>query len=185
MESLAYLELALVSEAPAESKIGEGLKWKHLSSQTYVGLLSLALMLSVLSAAGSAFAQIDPRNPNLRSVQDRLRDLGYFPRSSTGQLGPVTQQALTNFQRDYQLSLTGRPDRATVIVSLKVSQSLFSNRAELTGGRSGKIAEIPQPVLNRSQIWISRIYLSKSRTGCTQNRQHQSQRQQTDISLTR
>lgn len=115
MESLAYLELALVCEAPAELKIFDSPKWQNLSSQTYVRLLSLALMLSVLSAAGSAFAQIDPGNPSLRSVQDRLRDLGYFSRSSTGQLGPVTKQALTNFQRDYQLSLTGRPDRATVI----------------------------------------------------------------------
>ncbi|TAH23135.1 MAG: hypothetical protein EAZ10_13530 [Oscillatoriales cyanobacterium] len=116
MESLAYLELALVCEAPAqELKIFDPPKWQNLSTQTYVRLLSLALMLSVLSAAGSAFAQIDPGNPNLRSVQDRLRDLGYFPRSSTGQLGPVTKQALTNFQRDYQLSLTGKPDRSTVI----------------------------------------------------------------------
>ncbi|MFS8118673.1 MAG: peptidoglycan-binding protein, partial [Microcoleus sp.] len=114
MESLAYLELALVCEAPAESKIFDAPKWQNRSSQTYVYLLSLALMLSVLSAAGSAFAQIDPGNPSLRSVQDRLRDLGYFPRTSTGQLGPVTKQALTNFQRDYQLSLTGRPDTATV-----------------------------------------------------------------------
>ena len=117
MESLAYLELALVCEAPApESNIFDAPKWKNLSSQTYLRLLSLAVMLSVLSAAGSAFAQIDPVYPNLRSVQDRLRDLGYFPRTSTGQLGSVTKQALTNFQRDYQLSLTGRPDRSTVIV---------------------------------------------------------------------
>jgi len=115
MESLAYLELVLASEAPTDSKICEGLKWKHLSSQTYIHLLSLALMLSVLSAASSAFAQIDPRYPNVRSVQDQLRELGYFNRTSTGQLGPVTQEALTNFQRDYQLSLTGRPDRDTVI----------------------------------------------------------------------
>jgi peptidoglycan hydrolase-like protein with peptidoglycan-binding domain len=113
MESFAYLELALACEAPTECKISEGIKWKHLSSQTYVRLLSLALILSVLSAH-SAFAQIDPRSPNLRSVQDRLRQLGYFNRTSTGQLGPVTQNALTNFQRDYQLSLTGRPDRDTV-----------------------------------------------------------------------
>ncbi|MCC3513101.1 MAG: hypothetical protein JGK29_30010 [Microcoleus sp. PH2017_17_BER_D_A] len=86
MESLAYLELALVCEAPAqESKIFDTPKWQNLSTQTYVRLLSLALMLSVLNAAGSAFAQIDPGNPNLRSVQDRLRDLGYFPRSSSAQ----------------------------------------------------------------------------------------------------
>ncbi len=115
MESLAYLELALVCEAPASPGIFAGLKCRHLSSQTYVRLLSLALMLSVLSAAASAFAQIDPGNPNVRSVQDRLRDLGYFPRTSTGQLGRVTQQALTDFQRDYGLSLTGRPDRDTAI----------------------------------------------------------------------
>jgi len=114
MESLAYLELALVCEALPESKFFDRSKRSHLSSQTYVRLLSLALMLSVLSAASSAFAQINPENPNLRSVQDRLRELGYFNRSSTGMLGPVTQQALTNFQRDYQLSLTGRPDRNTV-----------------------------------------------------------------------
>ena len=115
MESLAYLELALVCEAPAESKICEGLKWKHLSSHTYINLRSLTLMLSVVSAASSAFAQIDPGNPNLRSVQDRLRDLGYFNRNSTGQLGRVTQQALINFQRDNQLLLTGRPDQSTAI----------------------------------------------------------------------
>jgi peptidoglycan hydrolase-like protein with peptidoglycan-binding domain len=144
MESLAYLELALVCEAPAESKIFDGPKWQNLSSQTYVRLLSLALMLSVLSAAGSAFAQIDPGNPNLRSVQDRLRDLGYFPRASTGQLGPVTQQALTNFQRDYQLSLTGRPDRATVIAlnsfaadSDRPSKTIYTNYRELRFGDAG------------------------------------------------
>ncbi|MBW3586773.1 MAG: peptidoglycan-binding protein [Cyanobacteria bacterium 0813] len=144
MESLAYLELALVCEAPAESKIFDGPKWQNLSSQTYVRLLSLALMLSVLSAASSAFAQINPGNPNLRSVQDRLRDLGYFPRSSTGQLGPVTKQALTNFQRDYQLSLTGRPDRATVIALNSFAgdndrpfKTIYNNYRELRFGDAG------------------------------------------------
>ena len=143
MESLAYLELALVCEAPAESKIFDGPKLQNLSSQTYVRLLSLTLMLSVLSAAGSAFAQIDPGNPNLRSVQDRLRDLGYFPRSSTGQLGPVTKQALTNFQRDYQLSLTGRPDRATVIALNSFARddrpfkTIYNNYRELRFGDAG------------------------------------------------
>ncbi len=144
MESLAYLELALVCEAPAESKIFDGPKWQNLSSQTYVRLLSLALMLSVLSAAGSAFAQIDPGYPNVRAVQDRLRDLGYFPRSSTGQLGPVTKQALTNFQRDYQLSLTGRPDRATVIALNSFSgdddrpfKTIYTNYRALRFGDAG------------------------------------------------
>ncbi|MEG5062128.1 peptidoglycan-binding protein [Microcoleus sp. B3-A4] len=143
MESLAYLELALVCEAPAESKILDEPKWQNLSSQTYVRLLSLALMLSVLSAAGAAFAQIDPGYPNVRAVQDRLRDLGYFPRSSTGQLGPVTQQALTNFQRDYQLSRTGRPDRATVIALNSFARddrpfnTIYTNYGELRFGDAG------------------------------------------------
>ncbi len=149
MESLAYLELALVCEAPSpELKIFDAPKWQNRSSQTYVYLLSLALMLSVLSAAGSAFAQIDPGNPSLRSVQDRLRDLGYFSRSSTGQLGPVTKQALTNFQRDYQLSLTGRPDRATVIAlnsftdDDRAFKTIYTNYTELRFGDTG--AEVSQ-----------------------------------------
>ncbi len=144
MESLAYLELALVCEAPAlESKIFDAPKWQNLSSQTYVRLLSLALMLSVLSAAGSAFAQIDPGNPNVRTVQDRLRDLGYFSRASTGQLGPVTKQALTNFQRDYQLSLTGRPDTATVTALNSLAEddrpfkTTYTNYSELRFGDTG------------------------------------------------
>ncbi|MEG5160942.1 peptidoglycan-binding protein [Microcoleus sp. AT3-A2] len=143
MESLAYLELALVCEAPAESKNFDEPKWQNLSSQAYVRLLSLALMLSVLSAAGSAFAQIDPGYPNVRAVQDRLRELGYFPRSSTGQLGPVTQQALANFQRDYQLSLTGRPDRATVIALNSFAgddrpfNTIYTNYRELRFGNAG------------------------------------------------
>lgn len=127
MESLAYLELALVSEAPASPSIFSKVKYQNLSSQTYVRWLSLALMLWVLNAASSAFAQIDPANPNPISVQDRLRDLGYFPRTSTGQLGRVTQQALTDFQRDYGLSLTGRPDRDT---------ALALNDAQARGDRS-------------------------------------------------
>jgi peptidoglycan hydrolase-like protein with peptidoglycan-binding domain len=150
MESLAYLELALVCEAPApESKIFDTPKWQNLSSQTYVRLLSQALMLSVLSAASSAFAQIDPGNPNLRAVQDRLRDLGYFPRSSTGQLGPVTQQALTNFQRDYQLSLTGKPDRSTVIALNSFAEddrpfkTTYANYSELRfGDRGAEVAAL-------------------------------------------
>jgi|GEM_PF-813353 len=144
MESLAYLELALVCKAPAESKIFDDPKRQNLSSQTYVRLLSLALMLSVLSAAGAALAQIDPVYPNVRSVQDRLRELGYFPRSSTGQLGPVTKQALTNFQRDYQLSLTGRPDRATVIALNSFAgdgdrpfKTIYTNYRELGFGDEG------------------------------------------------
>ncbi|MGB3263424.1 MAG: peptidoglycan-binding protein [Microcoleus sp.] len=143
MESLAYIELALVSEAPASPQIFAGIKCRHLSSQTYIRLLSLILMLSVLSAAGSALAQIDPGNPNVRSVQDRLRDLGYFNRTSTGQLGPVTQRALTDFQRDYGLSLTGRPDRATAIALNSLAaddrpfQTIYTNYTELRYGDTG------------------------------------------------
>ncbi|MBE9186087.1 peptidoglycan-binding protein [Microcoleus sp. LEGE 07076] len=143
MDSLAYLELALVSEAPASPQILAGLKFRHLSSHTYIRLLSLALMLSVLSAAGSALAQIDPGNPNVRSVQDRLRDLGYFNRSSTGQLGPVTKRALTDFQRDYGLSLTGRPDRATALALNSLAgddrpfQTIYTNYTELRYGDTG------------------------------------------------
>src|SRR4028118_839935 len=48
----------------------------------------------------------------------------------------------------YHRSSIGPASQRQLIVSLKVSQSLLSNRAELTGGSSGKIAGLPDPGVN-------------------------------------
>ena len=49
------------------------------------------------------------------NVQSALQDLGYYPYEVDGIFGPLTQEALTNFQRDQRLTVTGVIDPATVV----------------------------------------------------------------------
>jgi hypothetical protein len=48
------------------------------------------------------------------NVQTALQDAGYYYGEITGSLGVDTRAALTNFQRDYSLPITGAIDEATV-----------------------------------------------------------------------
>ena len=50
----------------------------------------------------------------IANVQAALQQLGYYPYAVDGVLGPSTEAAITNYQRDYGLSVTGAIDPATV-----------------------------------------------------------------------
>ena len=118
MDSFAYLELALVWESPTEPKSLEGLNWKKLSSQTYIPLLSLALVLSVLSIANSANAELKPgsNGEQVRALQQRLQAQGYFPIGTTPTIyyRSITQEAVRQFQLARGLRATGIADNFTL-----------------------------------------------------------------------
>ncbi|HIK04149.1 MAG TPA: peptidoglycan-binding protein [Trichormus sp. M33_DOE_039] len=46
----------------------------------------------------------------VRDLQQRLRDLGYFKTNPNGTVGPMTREAIMQFQRDYRLSADGVAD---------------------------------------------------------------------------
>jgi hypothetical protein len=50
----------------------------------------------------------------IADVQAALQQLGYYPYPIDGVLGPLTQAAIANYQRDYELSVTGAIDAPTV-----------------------------------------------------------------------
>ena len=50
----------------------------------------------------------------IANVQTALQDTGYYYGEITGSLGVDTRAALANFQRDYNLTITGAIDEATV-----------------------------------------------------------------------
>ena len=50
----------------------------------------------------------------IANVQAALQQLGYFPYAVDGVLGPLTEAAIANYQRDYGLSVTGAIDPPTV-----------------------------------------------------------------------
>jgi peptidoglycan hydrolase-like protein with peptidoglycan-binding domain len=108
MDSYSYIELALVWENPTELKFVEGLNWQKLSSQAYIRLLSVALILSVLSVAGSAQAlQRGDRGAEVRALQQELRSRGYFNAGITGNFSSITENAVRRFQRDQGLRVDG------------------------------------------------------------------------------
>jgi peptidoglycan hydrolase-like protein with peptidoglycan-binding domain len=43
----------------------------------------------------------------IRELQERLRQLGYFKANPTGTTGPITREAIANFQQDYKLPVNG------------------------------------------------------------------------------
>ena len=50
----------------------------------------------------------------IANVQAALREAGYYVGPITGSLGPATRAAISNFQRDYGLIITGAIDEPTV-----------------------------------------------------------------------
>ena len=54
-------------------------------------------------------------NQVIANVQGALQELGYFPDAVDGVLGPTTQQAIADYQRDRGLSITGAIDRPTLL----------------------------------------------------------------------
>ena len=51
----------------------------------------------------------------ISNVQYALQQLGYFAESVDGVLGPVTQQAIADYQLDNGLNVTGAIDRPTLV----------------------------------------------------------------------
>jgi peptidoglycan hydrolase-like protein with peptidoglycan-binding domain len=48
------------------------------------------------------------------NVQSELQRLGYYSYAVDGVLGPLTQEAISRYQRDHGLSITGGVDPETI-----------------------------------------------------------------------
>jgi len=118
MESLAYIHLALAYEVNPENgcvsplkdvKLFEGLNRKKLSSRSWIYMLSLAIALGILSIASSALAELQTgdRGTEVTTLQQRLRQLGYFEGRITGNFDPATTAAVIRFQKAKGLSQDG------------------------------------------------------------------------------
>lgn len=51
--------------------------------------------------------QFNDQGPDVRTLQERLRQLGYFGGAVTGYFGPLTRQSVKRFQADHDLPVTG------------------------------------------------------------------------------
>lgn len=97
-------------EIPAEARAAEVTLWlgERPSSETRRYVIELAELAEVTSIEG---------------VQTRLRHLGFFFRTPTGELDAPTRHALEEFQEAQQLEVSGEPDDATRAKLLEVHGS--------------------------------------------------------------
>jgi peptidoglycan hydrolase-like protein with peptidoglycan-binding domain len=140
IESYGFLALALTYEDPACDQLSglNNVDWKKLSSQTYRYFLALAVAVSVLTVAQTAQALVmsgDSGN-QVRQVQVRLQELGYFTANATGNFGSLTQSAVIRFQRDAGLTpdgIVGPKTLAALRLGVIVSPPLDTGNTGNTG----------------------------------------------------
>ena len=143
METLSYLHLALAHEAPTDpdytalTSTWENLKhfsrgtitqlWNQpkLSTRAAVSLLSVSIALGIIGMANQASAAVQEgdRGAEVTAVQQRLQELGYFPANITGFFGPVTKQAVIQFQQAKGLEPDGIVGTNTLMAMERQSQS--------------------------------------------------------------
>jgi peptidoglycan hydrolase-like protein with peptidoglycan-binding domain len=111
IESYGFLALALTYEDQASDQLSglNNVDWKKLSSQTYRYFLALAVAVSLLTVAQTAQALVmsGDSGTQVRQVQERLQELGYFNANPTGNFGSLTQAAVIRFQQDAGLTPDG------------------------------------------------------------------------------
>ncbi|MBD2540651.1 peptidoglycan-binding protein [Coleofasciculus sp. FACHB-SPT36] len=169
METLAYLHLALAYEASTNSefpivwnsqKIFEGLNRQKLSTRASLSLLSLFVSLSLLGMS-QALAILEPGNTGaeVATLQQRLQQLGYFKAGITGNFGPITTEAVIQFQKANGLEPDGivgpRTEAALQKKRGKPIQAQTSQSRQVrqvSRQRFQSVRQRPQPVSKASQV---------------------------------
>ncbi|MGL5080924.1 MAG: peptidoglycan-binding domain-containing protein [Microcoleaceae cyanobacterium] len=114
MDTLAYTHLASAYEASDTPNcdgilvLFRGLNWNKLANKSWLPILSLAVGAAVLNT-GNAEAALGygDRGHDVKAVQYKLADSGYFHARATGYYGKITKHAVKAFQADYGLCVDG------------------------------------------------------------------------------
>ncbi len=146
METLSYVHLAVADEAPADTDYTLAAAWKNpkllnwlnspqFSTRAAIPVLSLTVVLGILSMARQASALVKPgdRSTEVTALQQRLQKLGYFKGNVTGYFGPLTKQAVMQYQQAKGLT----PDGA---VGASTQASLDEHH------KSAAVEEAPHPM---------------------------------------
>ena len=142
METLAVLYLDLVDHPLDENNDGalagtelieqlfEDINKQTIFISSKFSLFILMVILSIMGMASETVALIKQgdRSPEVTTIQQQLRQLGYFQTTPTGYFGSITKDAVTRFQQRQGLSTDG-------IVGIQTQTSL----ANLVGENSGII----------------------------------------------
>lgn len=155
MENLVYIHLASSYEAdgatnPAGSvtplKVSYKVNFKVLYRKAWINLLSLALLATMLGVADRATAALrqGSKGPEVAELQQQLRQMGYFNRRATGNFGPLTRDAVIQFQQSRGLTPTG-------VVNEETEQALRDKNEPATANSTSTISSTNRPTLRRGE----------------------------------
>lgn len=151
METLAYLHLAIVHEAPPDStdvltldslKLFEWFKQEKLAIHPRLYWLSLVIILSLWGMAGEALAQrilkLGDQGSDVTEVQQLLQQQGFFSGPITGYFGSITRNAVLQFQQANGLNPDG-------IVGQDTQSILFNSAGTGRVARTQSYNPLPPP----------------------------------------
>jgi peptidoglycan hydrolase-like protein with peptidoglycan-binding domain len=138
MENIGYQHLVSIHETPNKQIANVGSAtvqidsifrtWNNLSSYTMMRFLPVFLSLAVVNLVGQTLtAQKATAATSVTTIQQCLKQLGYFRSPVTGNYGPLTQSAVTRFQKANRLPAIGT-------VGPRTEQLLRSQCNRSTGG---------------------------------------------------
>lgn len=139
METFAYLHLELVYATPSdESRSKTPPPWQMPSAPLTLQLLSGAALSLMLTLGQSAIAQTllqrGSVGTEVRAVQTRLQELGYFNGPINGNFFALTEEAVRRFQQDQGLEVDGQVGPAT-------RNRLFGTNLGTENWRSSRFAQ--------------------------------------------
>lgn len=124
MDNLAYLHVAFAYEESPSSELvflsswlenTAAPDWKRLSAKAWKHMLPLVLSLSILSAVGSALAlERGDQGPSVRSLQQKLKNAGFYQAPITQVYDFDTEAAVRRFQKAAGIQVNGIADPTTL-----------------------------------------------------------------------
>jgi peptidoglycan hydrolase-like protein with peptidoglycan-binding domain len=102
-------------------------------------VMALSLCLPALTWARGESAQPQMSQAEIRQVQERLQELGYYDGAIDGIPGPNTAEAMREYQQARGLPVTGRLDQETA-QALQIGEVAETTETTLASGAVGAAA---------------------------------------------
>jgi peptidoglycan lytic transglycosylase len=102
-------------------------------------VLALSLCLPALTWARGDATQTQMSQDEIRQVQERLKELGYYDGAIDGVYGPQTAEAVREYQRGQGLAVTGSVNQETA-QTLQIGEVAETTETTLASGAVGAAA---------------------------------------------
>lgn len=137
-------------EWDADGVFGEGTRkavenYQRANGVNPTGIADASTLIRLLEGQSMAYGEYiasqcvgkGDSGANVKLIQGRLRELGYFYGDPTGNFGELTQRGVMRFQESNELSVTGRVDADTYTVLFSTAAVGAPNDGALHAGSEG------------------------------------------------